>query len=415
MHDNDDTPTPQAWWKNPPKDLFTEDDYAKMEIEEENARLAEEQERYTQASRQESAQEAENRRFAHLRPGVPLDVSTLHTLPRKEPNQVIADMLDCGDKMIIVGHSKTRKTFLATQLAYSVAAGINFLNLVVPKKRKVLMVQYEVQPSHFIDRMVQMREALGIEPQDISGQFTIINARGIFPDLERMQTYIETEGFEVVIFDPFYKMFDGDESDVETIKSILRIFDRITTKSKCALIYVHHDKKGSSERTEQRDRGGGSGILARDYDVGFAVSEHDTNEEAIVIDILQRNYRHIPPLTAEWYGYRFIESELQPVVKKAGRRSMPIDIEALSGQALQLLGDEPMNCITFRELLKSKLGASRNVQSSIISNLVLSVKIKELPGYPKKGLLKRYVKSIFTGEFPVNGRGQVPDIDDKLF
>jgi RecA-family ATPase len=39
---------------------------------------------------------------------------------------------------------------------------------------------------------------------------------------------------------------DGDESKIEEVKPLLRKFDLLVEKTKAALIYVHHDKKGIS-------------------------------------------------------------------------------------------------------------------------------------------------------------------------
>lgn len=307
-----------------------------------------------------------------------------------EPDQIIENLFDTGDKMAVIGPSKAKKSYLITQLAFSLTTGTNFLGLHIPKPRKVLVVQYEIQPAHFMRRIRRMAEALGASIDDVEDRLMIVNARGINLDLEEVQTLIEEESVEVVMFDPFYKMFSGDESDIEEVKRILALFDRITTKSKCGLLYVHHDKKGSNEKTEQRDRGSGSGVLARDYDCSLAILEHETNDQAIVIDFLLRNYAFIPAIVAEWYDSHFRLTDLKPSVKKSGRRIAIFNIEKAANMALDLLpGVMPVALTTFRDQIRSELGVNRAQERQIIEHLLSSKAIIELRAVPFKGIPKR--------------------------
>jgi len=311
-----------------------------------------------------------------------------------EPDQIIENLFDTGDKMAVIGPSKAKKSYLTTQLAFSLTTGTNFLGLHIPKPRKVLVVQYEIQPAHFMRRIRRMAEALEASIDDVEDRLMIVNARGINLDLEEVQTLIEEESIEVVMFDPFYKMFSGDESDIEEVKRILAVFDRITTKSKCGLLYVHHDKKGSNEKTEQRDRGSGSGVIARDYDCSLAILEHETNEQAIVIDFLLRNYAFIPAIVAEWFDSHFRVTDLKPSVKKSGRRVTAFSLEKSANMALDLLpGILPVALSTFRDQIKNELGVNRAQERQIIEHLLSSRAIIELRAVPFKGIPKRVQRS----------------------
>lgn len=344
----------------------------------------------------------------HLTPGCLLTFNEIISCELPEPDQVLENLLDRGDKMLVVGHSKTRKTFFVTQLAFCLASKTDFLGIPTPKARKTLLVQYEVQPAHFIRRVRRMSHALGLKASDISPNLLVINARGASLDFDKIQETINKEEIEVVIFDPFYKMFEGDESDVESVKKILAIFDRITTESRCALIYVHHDKKGSTEKTEQRDRGGGSGILARDYDVGIAISEHDHEQDAIVIDFLLRNYQPIEPITAEWHEDSFHLSALQPLVKKVGRRAQSLDSDSLAEKALAFLKDGAMACTEFRKKLRSDLGLSHTNERVLVDLLLTNGRLKQIPGALKLGVPKKF-------EAVKNKSLQDTDYTDDLF
>ena len=48
------------------------------------------------------------------------------------PDQVLEDILDCGDKLVVIASSKLRKSFFFQQLSIALAAGRDFLNWHVP-------------------------------------------------------------------------------------------------------------------------------------------------------------------------------------------------------------------------------------------------------------------------------------------
>lgn len=355
-----------------------------------DAALREEAE-YIAAARKEAERDRYEKRFAHLKPGKWLSFKEIMTCELPELEKAITGFFDLGDKVAIIGPTKTRKTFLATQLAMSIATGTPFLGIEIPKKRKVLMVQYEVKAQHFITRVRKLCDALEIEVDDVHENLIVINSKGITTDLELLQTQIEAEKIEVVIFDPFYKMFDGDESDSEAVKAILKVFDRITTKSGCAVVFVHHDKKGATDRTETRDRGSGTGIISRDYDCGLIISEHQENKDAIIIEPLQRNYKSPPDIVAEWYETHFRLSDLQPVVKKPGRRAALLDAETITASVIDILSGGPMECMKFREMLRSKLGVSRDKVREFIFAAISAKVILEVPGIPKLRVPKKFI------------------------
>src|SRR5208337_4163966 len=127
-----------------------------------------------------------------------------------EPDQIIENLFDVGDKLAIIGSSKTRKSFNALQLCLCAAAGKNFLGLNIPKKRNVIYIQLEIKENHCHLRLKRMIRALGINSADIGNRLNILNGRGLgltgATGIERIQTAVLKFHPEIIVFDPLYKI-----------------------------------------------------------------------------------------------------------------------------------------------------------------------------------------------------------------
>ena len=95
-----------------------------------------------------------------------------------DPDQIVADVFDKGDKVVLIGSSKSKKTFFLLQMIICIATGRSFLGLHIPKPRRVLHIQYEIQGHHFHRRLKRMCRALGVEKSDLGDRLWIVNARG---------------------------------------------------------------------------------------------------------------------------------------------------------------------------------------------------------------------------------------------
>ena len=101
-------------------------------------------------------------------------------------------------------------------------------------------------------------------------------------------------------------------------KPILAVFDRVIRDTGAALLYVHHDAKGSAGDRNIRDRGAGSGVLARDYDCCITLTAHRNDKNAAVINTLLRNYAPQQPFVSEFCDFNFSVSDL-PAVAETSR------------------------------------------------------------------------------------------------
>lgn len=229
-----------------------------------------------------------------------------------EPEQIITGFFGKGDKVQIVAPSKARKSFFAVQLGLCLATGTDFLGLKVPKRRKVLAVQYEIKEDYFHGRCYVSGKSMGIGPGYLRGWHQTINARGHDIDISDIAELIQHEKPDVVIFDPLYKMMDGGENAVEDMRPILKQFDALCEHLNVTIIIVHHDTKGDPSQRSIIDRGAGSGVLARDYDAKITITPQD-DYGPYTIEMSCRNYDpQIAPLdsfVAEWEDGIYIRTD----------------------------------------------------------------------------------------------------------
>lgn len=302
-----------------------------------------------------------------------IEVSELLKTEPPEPDQIIRDCFDAGDKVAIIGSSKMRKSFAAGQLALCLATGRRAFWLEVPKPRKVLLIQLELRDVHYHRRLHRHVKALGIGPEELAGYFFVINARGLNLTIPQIQKEAMSIRPEVIIIDPLYKLLNGDENSAEDMKPLFAAFDKLAEETGAAVVYVHHDKKGSSGDLDIRDRGAGSGILARDYDTCITLTPHVSDPDIIVVELLLRNYAPQKPQSIKWYNNCFELSDVPPKAKTSrnARRSPEIPFEELADKAKGLLRNEGKVGIESLRAYIHHNGASVRQARSVVEKMII--------------------------------------------
>lgn len=289
----------------------------------------------------------------------------------KELDQILTDVFDQGDKVVIIGSSKSRKTFFLLQLLISIAVGRSFLGWHIPKPRRILHVQYEIQEHHFHRRLKRMCHAMGISPADLGDRLLILNARGLGlsgqQGIEKIRLYADEARPDLISLDPLYKVLTGDENSNSNdgMKGTLDMFDGLAEQTGAAVAYVHHDPKGNAGDRNITDRGAGGGVLGRDFDASIVMTSHASEDDAFVIETSLRNYRPQEAFTALWTedectgGYCF-EERLDIVATKETSRSKlkkpAISFDEYLPAAMSILGDKEIALSEFKASFKTKTG-----------------------------------------------------------
>jgi hypothetical protein len=326
----------------------------------------------------------------------------LETEPQK-PDQILEDTLDAGDKMAVLASSKLHKSFFFGQLALAIAAHSKFLGWIIPKNRRVLFCQFEIRDHHCHRRFRNLARAMGISSAHLGDRLMIINGRGLGltgkDGLDKIMAAIGDFQPEVIMIDPLYKISEGVENQAEDFKKLLSAFDELAEETGAAIIYVHHDTKGSPGDKDIRDRGAGSNVLGRDYDACVTLTAHASDPDATVVEVLLRNYPPQKPFAIIWScdevpgGYRFNLAEDMAADKRTSKtKTAPPPYESYLPAAATLIGKGELEIGYFKAVFQEKTGLSdtrtKHFLSWAISSQNPPIRTREIRG---KGVHKKWI------------------------
>ena len=294
-----------------------------------------------------------------------------------EADQILENIVDAGDKLVIIAPSKMRKSFFTAQLALALAAHSKFLGWRVPKQRRVLYIQFEIREHHCHKRIKNLARAMDIGSADLGDRLMVISARGLgltgAEGLERIKQAAEKFRPEVIILDPIYKLAVGVENAAEDFKILLNAFDVLAEETGAAIFYVHHDTKGAAGDKDIRDRGAGSNVLGRDYDACVTLTAHASEPDAEVVEVLLRNYPPQDPFTIIWDntdgGYCFsLADEVTPDKKTSKSRPPAPPISSYLPAAKSILSNRgKIEVSYFKTLLKEETKLSDHRLKDFVS------------------------------------------------
>jgi len=151
----------------------------------------------------------------------------------------------------IGGEPKCGKSLLALEIAVSVASGRRCLGeFEVHKQGPVLYFAAEDALDTVGSRLAALCDAAGIKAADLP--LKLIDQPMIRLDVEgdcaRLAKTIEREKPVLLILDPFVRLHRGDENASRVIVPLLAFLRELQRKYHCAVLIVHHFRKGADKR-----------------------------------------------------------------------------------------------------------------------------------------------------------------------
>lgn len=307
--------------------------------------------------------------------------------PVEEREQILKNLVYQGDKMVIIAPSKHRKSFFVLQMALSLATGKSFLALEAAKPCKVILVNYEITAANFHQRMVRSCTSLFLNDDSNLENLTVGNFRGCDNAIKLVEDKIDELKPDVIIFDPLYKLMDGDENQASDMKPLLKRFDTLAEKSGAAVFYVHHDAKGTAGDRSITDRGAGSGVLQRDCDATITLTQHASeNKDLVVVEALSRNFAPLAPFAARFVNDVFevaedVDAEAKTSAHRGSKEAEAPNeeyLEAVMSRITRSMGGDllPLGSHrggdseeTLRGWLRDTLGLSHRKANSIVSEV----------------------------------------------
>lgn len=281
-------------------------------------------------------------------------------LPMVKPKPLIANLLDCGSRILFAGGSKTFKTWLQCDLAISLACGAPWLGFETYQVR-VLYINLELKEYYIQRRFAQIRQAREISIS--KSTLFVWNLRGFA--FSRAEFIVEllgrcnSLGIDIVFIDPFYKLLSSleDENNQTHMGAVLRSFDEVNKRNITSAFGIHFSK-GNQAAKEPEDRISGAGTIARDADDIITLTKHE-EDLAFTVDFVVRDHPPIESFVVKWETPIMVRTDLDPTRIKQPARGRRITCEA--DDLLQLVreNDDELSSNELAELAGQELGWGR--------------------------------------------------------
>lgn len=170
-------------------------------------------------------------------------------LPDEPISELLGPLVVKGERIMLGAAKGHGKTSMALQILRAILFGEEFIDFTGIGDTRALIVDAE-QGGRTIKKRIAEAGLEGV-PRSIMGYWRI--PEGVALDqseAERVaiETRLAMELYDVVIFDPFYMLHEGDSKDDVDAKRLMKILDDWRMKYEFALILPTHTKKPGADR-----------------------------------------------------------------------------------------------------------------------------------------------------------------------
>jgi len=230
---------------------------------------------------------------------------------------VIHGLIREGETMNIIAAPKTGKSWLALDLAVSVATGGDWLGRFRCERGDVLILDNELHPETCASRIPQVAAARGVGVDAIRSRVYVESLRGRLLTTTYLREHLEAikpDRFKVIVLDAFYRFMPPgfSENDNGQMASVYNDLDGIADRLKCCFVLVHHTSKGEQGGKAVTDVGAGAGVQSRATDTHLILREHQ-EKHAVVLEATVRSWPPVEPTCLRWtYPVWNADPELDP-------------------------------------------------------------------------------------------------------
>ncbi|MCR5750747.1 MAG: helicase RepA family protein [Kiritimatiellae bacterium] len=210
------------------------------------------------------------------------DAADLLAEPDDPDDPLIYGIVERGAFVAIVGPAKAAKSHLAEKIAVHIATGRDIFNRQT-KRQRVYCANIEVSRKRYKKRLRAICAASDIRPEDLRGWLAIDNLRGKEATWDYCLAEARRRKAEVVIIDPFYRIFKGKETDEGDCILAVEEMSKFLAAG-FSLFVVFHAPKGYSGDRQIVDMISGSSVLVRFPENVIAILPHATEKTARVVD-----------------------------------------------------------------------------------------------------------------------------------
>lgn len=196
-----------------------------------------------------------------------------HTFVSSAPEAVewtVEGLIQKDGNGLILGDSGTSKSVLIFDLAIHLIAGVSWFQHQIPNRIRVGLVAREDAPGLSQSRLKRLVDgapeslAMFLECIDLE-TWLYINTRAQREtwslqketDIQDIIQSTKERGIQILFFDVFRELWEGNENDNQETAKVLAAAKRIGREANCQVAIVHHLSKSDKGTIFDRARGGG--------------------------------------------------------------------------------------------------------------------------------------------------------------
>jgi len=217
---------------------------------------------------------------------------------------IIHDLLRLGETMNLIAPPKTKKSWMATDLAIAIASGSLWLGTFQTERSRALMIDNELHAETIAHRIPQVAAARGIPIESLFDHLSVLPLRGHLRDVNTLQNVLdnlEPDRYQLIVLDALYRVMPP-EMDENNNVGMTRLYDQIdeaANRLKCAFVLVHHTSKGNQAGKVVTDVGAGAGSQSRATDTHLVLRPHHV-DGVVVLDATTRSWPPVQSRCLRW-------------------------------------------------------------------------------------------------------------------
>lgn len=241
----------------------------------------------------------------------------LRNYEEEDKEWIIDKLIPTKSVCVLTGKRGTLKTFVALNMAYSIASGSDFLNKYSVRKGKITYLDKENGIGIMKQRTMMIKKGMNLEDNDQIGFICFSQLKIDKPnDIIEIEKIIEKEKPVLLIIDTYRRAIGFDENDAgEVSKLFVDTLRPLVEKYNLSILLIHHNRKGNGEVGDEMDELRGSSDLPNYAD---SILKMDRKENSLVLKQLKnRNAQEEPPFRINnefgedylklWYEGEFIK------------------------------------------------------------------------------------------------------------
>lgn len=248
------------------------------------------------------------------------------------------------------------------------------------RRIKAVMVHNELAKSDFKGQFfIDSGESKSISIANVSENIVVHT-----PDYDALLAEVINRKIDVLIVDPFAETHSVMENSNEQIKDVVRLYRDIAFKANCAVLLVHHTRKGATESAGDADsaRGGGAqiGVVRRMFTLS-AMTKNEADKMGVPAEKRRWFVRFddaktnitAPAETANWFKFCSVAINngrgIYPEGDKVGVLDH-INIEDISSEFSEEMGDKQVEILT----IMVEMMDSANVTMTTVPEIIEYIK-----------------------------------------